>query len=76
MRKFKILGLFAAIGFCVTTAGAAAAPKTDPEVVTKFDVNAYMGLWYDIAHSPNSFQKDCQHSTALYELTADQKVKV
>lgn len=47
-----------------------------PEVVTKFDTKSYMGLWYEIAHKPNFFQRNCQYSTAEYTLNENDEIGV
>lgn len=47
-----------------------------PEVVTKFDAKAYMGLWYEIAHKPNFFQRNCEYSTAEYTLNENNQIGV
>jgi apolipoprotein D and lipocalin family protein len=46
--------------------------KTVPYV----DLNRYMGVWYEIARYPNSFQKGCVGSRATYSLLDDGKVSV
>lgn len=38
----------------------------DPSVVASVDFSRYTGLWYEIAHSPNFFQRGCVRSTAEY----------
>jgi apolipoprotein D and lipocalin family protein len=55
-----ILSLFISIS-------ALAAPS-DPAVVKTVDLNKYAGLWYEIAHAPNFFQKSCVRSTAQYRV--------
>ena len=47
-----------------------------PEVVSGVDLARYMGLWYEIARYPVSFQKGCVAVTAEYSLNADGTVKV
>lgn len=42
----------------------------------KFDINRYMGTWYEQARYTNFFQKACQHSQAKYTLQANNKVQV
>lgn len=44
------------------------AAPTDPAVVANVDLNKYVGLWYEIAHAPNFFQKGCERSTAEYQI--------
>jgi apolipoprotein D and lipocalin family protein len=46
------------------------------ETVSHVDINRYMGLWYEIARYPNSFQEGCVGSQATYSLRADGKVSV
>lgn len=41
------------------------------ETVKQVDINKYMGKWYEIARFPNSFQKDCNCTTAEYQLMED-----
>ena len=48
----------------------------DPQVVAKVDVSRYMGLWFQIAHYPNFFQRDCLRSTAEYAVLESGKVSV
>lgn len=47
-----------------------------PEVVKTFDVKSYMGLWYEIAHKPNFFQRNCEYSTAEYTLNENNQINV
>lgn len=39
--------------------------------VSNFDINAYMGEWYEIAKYPNPFQKGCPLAKARYSLQKD-----
>ncbi len=55
---------------------ASASNKEDPKVVSTVDFSRYAGLWYDIAHDPNYFQKDCLHSTAEYAVVNPTEVSV
>ena len=41
------------------------------ETVKQVDIHKYMGKWYEIARFPNSFQKDCNCTTAEYQLMED-----
>ncbi|MFS4460681.1 lipocalin family protein [Bdellovibrio sp. HCB2-146] len=52
------------------------ADSSDPDVVPAVDFNRYSGLWYDIAHAPNFFQKDCVRSTAEYQVLTPLSVSV
>jgi apolipoprotein D and lipocalin family protein len=44
--------------------------------VSHVDLNRYMGVWYEIARYPDSFQKGCVGSKATYALMDDGKVSV
>lgn len=53
-----------------------AEDPSDPEVVPVVDLNRYAGLWYEIAHSPNFFQRNCVRSTAEYSVLTPLSVSV
>ena len=45
--------------------------------VERVDIQRYMGLWYAVAHIPNSFEAMCaQGTTAYYALLPDGQVEV
>ncbi|MDD5675624.1 MAG: lipocalin family protein [Chitinivibrionales bacterium] len=44
--------------------------------VTGFDLNKYLGTWYEIARLPNSFEKGLERVTATYSLKDNAKVVV
>ena len=46
------------------------------QVVDKVDIPSYMGVWYEIARYPNSFQKGCSDSRATYTLLENGEVEV
>lgn len=47
-----------------------------PAVVSAVDVTRYMGLWYEVARYPQSFQAGCADTTAEYTLRDDGRVTV
>jgi apolipoprotein D and lipocalin family protein len=49
-------------------------PKFEP--VSGFDLNRYLGKWYEIARIPTSFEKGLVNVTATYSLRQDGKVQV
>jgi apolipoprotein D and lipocalin family protein len=51
-------------------------PLSPLATVSHVDLNRYMGVWYEIARYPNSFQKGCVGSRATYTLMDDGKVSV
>lgn len=51
--------------------------REELRVVSRVDLNRYMGKWYEIARLPNPFQKKCAAAVmATYSLLADGKVSV
>ncbi|MGE5481198.1 MAG: lipocalin family protein [Chloroflexota bacterium] len=47
-------------------------PKTAPYV----DIERYLGKWYELARTPNWFQRNCICSTAEYSLREDGRIGV
>ncbi len=66
--------LAAALFFAMPLAAFAQKPNFTP--VTGFDVNKYLGTWYEIARFPHHFEKNMSHVTATYTLRKDGKVDV
>ncbi len=57
------------------------ADKTDKKVidnkpVANFELDRYLGSWYEIARFPHSFEKELIGVTATYSLRSDGKIKV
>lgn len=47
------------------------------ETVKQVDLNKYVGLWYEVAKIPNSFQDHCAYgTTAEYKLQKDGSIQV
>ncbi len=46
------------------------------QTVAQVDLNRYVGLWYEIGRYPNSFQKGCRDSTAMYTVRPDGEIDV
>ncbi len=44
--------------------------------VQDFEIDRYLGKWYEIARLPNWFEKDLVRVTATYEILQNGKVKV
>lgn len=51
-------------------------PTVDNSVVENFDLNRYLGDWYEIARFNHSFERDMEHTKASYVLREDGKVDV
>jgi len=50
--------------------------KIDKSTVQSFDLDRYLGTWYEIARYPHSFEKNLQGVTATYSIRKDGKIKV
>jgi apolipoprotein D and lipocalin family protein len=46
------------------------------QTVSYVDLHRYVGLWYEIGRYPNSFQKGCKDSSAVYTIRPDGKIDV
>jgi apolipoprotein D and lipocalin family protein len=52
------------------------AQNADPSVVSSVDLNKYSGRWYEIARYPTFFQRNCERSTADYQVIDDKSISV
>jgi len=53
------------------------AQQNPPTTVKYVDLKKYVGLWYEVAKIPNSFQDQCiKNTTAKYTLNEDGEIKV
>ena len=52
------------------------ADMAPPDVVPQVDLIRYAGIWYEIASFPQSFQKGCMDTKAVYTLRNDGTVEV
>ena len=46
------------------------------EVVSRVELEKYLGKWYEIAHFPAKFQEGCDETTATYTLSKDGSISV
>ena len=53
-----------------------ATQKESVKTVDEVNLERYAGRWYEIAHLPARFQKNCECTTAEYDLTDKGYVKV
>ncbi|MBA4143934.1 MAG: lipocalin family protein [Nitrosospira sp.] len=67
--------LFSLLATLAILAGCAGIPKGITPV-RDFDVQRYLGEWYEIARLEHSFEKGLTHITASYSLREDGGVKV
>ncbi len=66
-----------AAGLMAVAAAPALAATAALEAVPSVDLSRYIGKWYQIAHYPNNFQKQCvSNTTAQYENLPNGQIKV
>lgn len=70
--RSAILALF----FALTLAACSTAPPEGVRPVTNFDINRYLGRWYEIARLDHSFERGMSDVNATYQLQDDGSVKV
>ena len=72
LRGFRVstLGLISLLQGCVPSTPAGVAP------VANFDVNQYLGRWYEIARLDNRFQRGLEQVMATYSLQKDGSICV
>ena len=73
-----VLSVLAASVVLPVSSSLALASKKLPDMktVSHVDVDRYLGLWYEIARFPNSFQKGCDSATAEYSLVSEGTLRV
>ena len=60
------------VGLCATTMGQ----TIDNSTITAFDLDRYLGKWYEIARYDHSFERDLVGCKANYSMRDDGKIKV
>lgn len=70
--RSAIIALF----FALTLAACSTAPPEGLRPVTSFDINRYLGQWYEIARLDHSFERGMSDVNATYQLQGDGSVKV
>ena len=73
-RLMLVMGLMAG-SLLVAPALAGDSTKAIPPVA-EFDLNRYLGTWYEIVRMPHRFEKDLIRVTADYSLRPDGKIQV
>ena len=76
MKKSVFALLLCLCHLSVAPASASGSSLPDPAVVSQIDFARYSGLWNEVAHSPNYFQKECLRSTAEYKVLSADSVSV
>lgn len=69
--RFLVLGLL-----ILVLSGCSVTVPKDIEVVRPFDVQRYLGQWYEIARLDHSFERNMNQVSATYSLNDDGSIKV
>ena len=72
----NLIILLIVVGFPLLTCNSKPEMKVDTTPVKHFDVERYLGTWYEIARFPHRFEKDLVGVTATYSKRDDGKIKV
>ena len=64
-----------ALLFALTLAACATAPPDGIRPVSSFEINRYLGQWYEIARLDHAFERGMSDVNATYELQDDGSVK-
>lgn len=72
-RKTTLLSILLGMGVVVLGAYKLDTQKGDPNV---FNLEKYMGTWYEIARFDHRFERNLQNVTATYSIMPNGKVKV
>lgn len=65
-----------ALLFAMTLLGCSTAPPEGLRPVSSFDLDRYLGQWYEIARLDHSFERGMSDVNATYQLNDDGSVKV
>lgn len=71
-----IRSVFLALIFTLTLAACSTAPPEGIRPVTSFDLNRYLGQWYEIARLDHVFERGMSDISANYQLQDNGSVKV
>ena len=64
MEAFTLAAVITLLSSCFSHQNGDGLPPL--QTVAHVDLNRYLGQWYEIGRYPNSFQKGCLESTAMY----------
>lgn len=70
------LSILLVIGLAISISGCSTAPPEGLTSVTPFDVNRYLGKWYEIARLDHSFERGLTDVSATYSLKPDGSLEV
>ncbi|PSU97117.1 lipocalin [Photobacterium kishitanii] len=67
---------FCSISLLSMISGCTTGKPNNVEPITNFDVNRYLGQWYEIARLDHSFERGLAQVTATYSLNTDETINV
>ena len=75
-RRGALLSSIALGALIALALGGCASSRPPLVVVDRFDLDRYLGTWYEIASFPQWFQRGCVASTATYSRRPDERIGV
>lgn len=75
LQVFYRISFFVILSFLFGSCNSSVIPEK-AKAVENFDVNRYLGTWYEIARFDFYFEKDLTNTTAYYSLDENGNVKV
>jgi apolipoprotein D and lipocalin family protein len=73
---YSVLALMTAASLSLIMSGCSTAPPTGLTSVTPFEVDRYLGKWYEIARLDHSFERGLTDVSATYTLKSDGSLEV
>jgi apolipoprotein D and lipocalin family protein len=73
---YSVLAVVTAVFISLALSGCSTAPPTGLTSVTPFEVNRYLGKWYEIARLDHSFERGLTDVSATYTLKSDGSLEV
>lgn len=74
-RQWLLLGVAALVGASILS-GCAVSPPKGIQPISNFELNKYLGKWYEIARIDQRFERGLVRTSAEYSLNNDGTVKV
>jgi apolipoprotein D and lipocalin family protein len=75
-RRFVMKKKFLVLACAAALCSACDESSSSIPAVTDFDIDRYMGQWYEIARLPNNFEKNMTHVSTIYTAEPDGMVHV
>lgn len=76
MRKIIIAAIIFLLSGSIFCKIEKSSPMVNNATVKELNLQKYLGVWYEIARYPHSFEKNLAGVTATYELKTNGKIKV